>query len=53
MGVMSVPTPKKPKAPDPLTRTLETIAVPRVWIREHGWPVRYADATRRDRDARG
>jgi hypothetical protein len=43
MGVMAVPKPAKTKTIDPLTRTLETIEVPRAWIRDHGWPTRYLE----------
>jgi hypothetical protein len=42
MGVMSVPKPP-PARPNPALRALETIAIPRAWIRAHGWPASYAD----------
>jgi hypothetical protein len=43
MGVMSVAKPALPPRANPALRVLETIAVPRAWIREHGWPTSYAD----------
>lgn len=43
MGVMSVPKPKPVEPPDPLSFSLETVEVPRAWIKRHGWSSTYRD----------
>lgn len=47
MGMMSVSKPKPPKPVSPMLFQLETVEVPRAWIRDHGWVHRYDDLAAR------